>query len=94
VHKARETIPTMQKQVFKESQLYNWDTEPVDERPSEFMHSTGYAALSGYHSNFDARPRTPRRSGHSGLIAVLVFALIVIAVGGWAIVKFAPLLRH
>ena len=84
----------MQKQVFKESQLYNWDSEPVDERPSEFMHSTGYAPLSGYHSNFDNRPRTPRRSSHSGLIGVLMFALIVIAIGAWAIIKFAPMLRH
>ena len=86
----------MQKQVFKASQLYNWDTEPVDERPSEFMHSTGYATLSGYHSSFDTRARTSssQRSNYSGLIVVLVFAVIVVAVGGWAIVKFAPMLRH
>ena len=83
----------MQKQVFKESQLYSWDAEPVDERPSEFMNSTSYATLSGYHSNFDTARRAPARS-HSGLIGMLVFALIVIAVGGWAIVKFAPMLRH
>ena len=83
----------MQKKVFKESQLYSWDAEPVDERPSEFMHSTGYATLSGYHSNFDTSRRTVRRP-RSGLIGMLVFALVVIAVGGWAIVKFAPMLRH
>ena len=86
----------MQKKVFKESQLYSWDAEPVDERPSEFMNSTSYATLSGYHSNFDARARTStsQRSSYSGLIVVLVFAVIVVAVGGWAIVKFAPMLRH
>jgi hypothetical protein len=85
----------MQKKAFKESQLYSWDAEPVDERPSEFMHSTGYATLSGYHSNLDITPRrAPARRSHFGLIGVLVFALIVIAVGGWAIVTFAPLLRH
>lgn len=84
----------MQKQVFKESQLYNWDTEPVDERPSEFMHSTGYATLSGYHSNFDSARRAPARRGHSGLIGMLVFALVIIALGAWAILKFAPMLRH
>ena len=84
----------MQKQVFKESQLYSWDTEPVDERPSEFMHSTGCATLSGYHSNFDATRRTPARRSHAGLIGMLVFALVVVALGAWAIVKFAPLLRH
>lgn len=84
----------MQKPLFKESQLYSWDTEPVDERPSEFMHSTGYATLSGYHSNFDATRRTPARRSRSGLIAMLMFALVVIALGAWAILKFAPMLRH
>ena len=84
----------MQKQVFKESQLYSWDSEPVDERPSQFMHSTGHAALSGYHSAFDALPRPVRRSNRFGLAGVLVFALVVLAVGGWAIVKFAPMLHH
>ena len=85
----------MQKQVFKESQLYSWDAEPVDERPSEFMHSTGYAALSGYHSNFDAGRRAPvRRRSYSGLVGMIVFALFVMLLGGWAIVQFAPMLRH
>jgi len=84
----------MQKQVFKESQLYSWDAEPVDERPSEFVHTTGYATLSGYQSNFDATRRAPARRSYAGLVSVLVFALIVVAIGGWAIVKFAPMLRH
>ena len=84
----------MQKQVFKASQLYSWDTEPVDERPSEFMHSTGYASLSGYQSNFDARARTSQRGSYSGVIVVLLFVVIAVAIGGWAIVKFAPMLRH
>ena len=84
----------MQKQVFKESQLYHWDSEPVDERPSEFMQS-GYAApLSGYHSNFSTARRAPARRSYSGLISVLVFALAAVAAGGWAIVHFAPMLHH
>jgi len=84
----------MQKQVFKESQLYDWEAEPVDERPSEFMNSRSYAASSGYHSNFNTARRAPARSGSSGLAGVLLFALIVVAAGGWAIVKFAPMLHH
>jgi hypothetical protein len=84
----------MQKQVFKQSQLYSWDAEPVDERPSEFMHSTGHATLSGYQSNFDATRRAPVRRSYAGLIGMLVFALVVIAIGAWAILKFAPMLRH
>jgi hypothetical protein len=84
----------MHKQVFKESQLFSWDTEPVDERPSEFMHSTGYASLSGYHSGIEAPRRAARRSRRFGLASVLVFALIVVAAGGWAIAQIAPMLRH
>ena len=83
----------MSKQVFKESQVFRWDSEPADERPSEFMHSTGYATLSGDHSN-DTRRLAPQRSSRFGLIRVLVFALAIIALGGWAIVQIAPMLRH
>jgi hypothetical protein len=79
---------------FKQSQLYGWDNEPVDERPSEFMPSTGYATLSGYHSALDARRTRRHRGSRAGIAAVLVFALLAIVAGGWAIVKFAPLLRH
>lgn len=32
--------------MIKKSQLFGWDQEPVDERPSEFMHSTSYGTLS------------------------------------------------
>jgi hypothetical protein len=27
---------------FKESQLYDWEVEPSEERPSAFFHSTGF----------------------------------------------------
>lgn len=79
---------------FKASQLYGWDNEPVDERPSEFVPSTNYATLSGYHSSLDA-PRRARRGSRFGLASVLTFALLVMAAGGWAIARYLPLLlRH
>jgi hypothetical protein len=84
----------MQKQFFKESQLFSWDSEPVDERPSEFMHSKGYATLSGHDSSFDAQRPAPQRGSHFGLPSVLLFALTSIAVGGWAIIQIASMLRH
>ncbi|HKX41084.1 MAG TPA: hypothetical protein VJO99_08005 [Burkholderiaceae bacterium] len=84
----------MNKQVnFKESQLYAWESEPVDERPSEFMSSTGYATLSGYHSAIGP-VRRARRGSRFGLAGMLAFVLVVIAAGGWAIVKLAPLLHR
>ena len=85
----------MNKQVqFKESQLYGWETEPVDERPSEFMPSTGYATLSGYHSAIGAHRPAKRAGSRFGLVSVLVFVLAVVTAGGWAIVNLAPLLHR
>ncbi|HEY9029451.1 MAG TPA: hypothetical protein VIO33_03430 [Burkholderiaceae bacterium] len=78
---------------FKESQLYTWESEPVDERPSEFMSSTGYASLSGYHSAIDPVRRV-RRGNRFGLAGMLAVALAFIAAGGWVIVRFAPLLHR
>ena len=81
---------------FKESQLYDWESEPVDERPSEFMPSTGYATLSsGYHSAIGRQTRRASRSGrHFGLAGMLAFVLLIIAAGGWAIVTFVPMLHR
>jgi len=83
----------MGKQTFKESQVFHWDSEPADERRSEFMHSTGYATLSDYHSS-DTRRLARQRSGRFGLTRLFVFALVFIALGGWAIVNIVPMLRH
>ena len=78
---------------FKQSQVFGWDSEPVDERPSEFM-STGYSSLSGYHGLGDAR-RAERHTSTSrfGLKSMLVFSIAVIGAGGYALTKLAPLLH-
>ncbi|MFT3955507.1 MAG: hypothetical protein QM722_14275 [Piscinibacter sp.] len=35
---------------FKDTQVYDWETEPKDERPSEFAPSTtGYSLHSGFY---------------------------------------------
>lgn len=76
----------------KPSQIYGWDEEPVDERPSGFTSTTGYSVLSGYHPlNDTAR----RRVSHSrfGLLSILVFCAIVLGAGVFAIVKLAPFLH-
>jgi hypothetical protein len=82
----------MKKSMQHNSQLYDWDLEPVDERPSEFMESTGYAILSGYHPmNDPARRERPSRG--VGIKTMLLFCVVVIALGGFALVKMAALLR-
>ena len=80
---------------FKDTQFFDWDTEPKEERPSEF-HSTGFSTASGYyHSLGDATvaPR-PRRSRSDGGHAPLIIGLLtVIAVGTVAVYWLAHWLR-
>lgn len=84
-----ETIESMK---FKETQIYGWDEEPVDERPSEFSSTTGYSGLSGYQP-LNAPVRTRQSRNRVGFKAVLLFCAFVLALGAFAIVKLVPLLR-
>lgn len=77
---------------IKSSQIYSWDAEPVDERPSEFSSTTGYSVLSGYHPMNDPMRRA-RPKSRFGFKTLLVFCIVVLALGAVAIVKLAPLLR-
>ena len=77
---------------IKATQIYDWDAEPVDERPSEFMHSGGYAAVSRSHSTAQAPRKSPPHA-RLGFASLLVAVLTVLALGAFAVVKLAPLLR-
>jgi hypothetical protein len=80
---------------FKQTQLYDWGAEPVDERPSEFMPSTGHASLSsGYRTAVGPAARRANRSSRFGLVSLLLFVLAVIGLGGWAIVTLASMFHH
>ena len=76
---------------IKSTQIYGWDTEPVDERPSEFMNSASWSATSG----FLAPPPVVRRpaSRQFGFSSLLVAALVLLVLGAFAIANIAPLLR-
>ena len=76
---------------LKSSQIYGWDEEPVDERPSEFSSTTGYSVLSGYHPMNDPMRRQPR--SRFGFKTLVLACVMVLAFGGLALVKLAPLLR-
>ncbi len=75
---------------IKRSQIYDWDTEPVDERPSEFMNSTTWAASSSFRPAVSVPRRVASRFGFAG---VLIVALTLLALGAFAIAKIIPLLR-
>jgi hypothetical protein len=77
---------------IKPTHIYDWDSEPVDERPSEFMSSSGYSGVSGFYSTATAARQSPRRS-RFGLASLFVVALAVLALGAFAMVKLAPYLR-
>lgn len=77
---------------IKQPHIYGWDEEPVDERPSEFMSTTGYSVLSGYHPMNDP-VRSQRPKSRIGFKTLLVFCAVVLALGVYALVKLAPLLR-
>jgi hypothetical protein len=78
--------------MIKQTQIYGWDEEPVDERPSEFQ-STGYSGLSGYHSAHDLR-RTSHRRSRFGFKSLIAFCGVILALGVWALITLAPLLRR
>jgi hypothetical protein len=80
--------------MVKSTQIYDWDSEPVDERPSEFMEYTPVGKLSGYSARNDPMQSRNRRS-RIGFKWMLAFCVAVIAIGGWAAAHvLAPLLQR
>lgn len=77
---------------IKPTQIYDWDSEPVDERPSEFM-STGYSQLSGFYPQTEAPLRRRAATRLFGFKSLLLIAFAVIGLGAFAIDKLMPLLR-
>jgi hypothetical protein len=59
---------------FKETQIYDWESEPADERPSEFGHSTGYGPSSTL-----MRPAKRSKSSPFLLVGPLLAVLGVVA---------------
>lgn len=72
---------------FKDTQLFGWDSEPSEQRASEFAQSTGYSALSGYHAVPDSR-RKPKAMGAGFLMAVTALIVSLGAVGLYWLAQF------
>ena len=74
---------------------FNWDEEPADERPSEFMPSTGYSMLSGYHvpSEMNARVAHRRRGSGFGFKGIVFAAILILGLSVLAIQQLGHLLR-
>jgi hypothetical protein len=78
---------------YKDSQLFGWDAEPSEERPSEFAHSTGYSLLSGYHVLHDSPSAAGRRSKTKGLGFLLVVSALIVGLGAVGLYWLAQFLR-
>ena len=79
--------------MFKESQVYGWDAEPVDERPSEFMTSAGYSVLTS-DQRFEAAMRSRKTRAHVGTASLVAFIVALFALGGYALIKLLPMLMR
>ena len=78
--------------MIKPTQIFKWEDEPAEERPSEFRSTSTHATLSGYHPLNDplrARHAAPR-VGFKSLLAVCG---VLLALGAYALSRLAPLLH-
>lgn len=64
---------------FKPSQVYDWEVEPHDERPSEFAQSTGYRVHSGF---YVAPVVTARRRGSGAMVWLMASGVVGLALAG------------
>ena len=78
---------------FKDTQVFGWDSEPIDERPSEFVHSTGYSALSGYYSMPDTRGVASRPLKRGGVSFLLTVSAAIISLGALGMYCLVQVLR-
>ncbi len=78
---------------FKDTQLFGWDAEPSEERPSEFAQSTGYSALSGYYAVPDAHGTSKRRPKANGSGFLLVVSALIVSLGAVGLYWLAQFLR-
>lgn len=61
----------------KSTQVFGWEAEPTDERPSEFIPSTGFSSLSGYYAMPPSKNFRPRTSTRSALSTWLLVAVVL-----------------
>lgn len=85
---------------FKATQVFDWESEPADERPTDFSRgtdfgrSTGFSQLSGYGSLPQARSTRRHRDAREGVAKLAVTALLLVGLCGVAMYKAAQLLHH
>lgn len=78
---------------FKQTQVFDWASEPADERPTDFGQSTGYS-LSNFAGLHEPPPSARRRREHRrGMAKLLVSAALVLGASTTALITMAHYLR-
>jgi hypothetical protein len=77
---------------LKSTQVFGWEAEPTDERPSEFIPSTGFSSLSGYYAMPPSKNFRPRTSVKSALSTWLLVA-VVLGTAIFALVMMVRMLK-
>jgi hypothetical protein len=78
--RSEDTRMSAHHSTFKESQLFDWEAEPSQERPSAFFDETGYDSLGV------ARVRRRKTHGH-GLIFFVAAMLLGIGIAAMIAMK-------
>jgi hypothetical protein len=80
---------------IKKTQVFDWETEPSDERPSEFVQSTGYSVLSGFHAAppSEASARRVHRARKGGINLLVIVGGVIVGMGALALIGFIHLMR-
>ena len=62
---------------YKDTQVFDWESEPHDERPSEFAQSTGYQLHSGFYVAPVTSSRRRRDGSGNGLVLWLMVGSVL-----------------
>lgn len=82
-------------QEFKSTQIFDWASEPSDERPTDFGRSTGFSALSGFQSLHEASsPSVRRHQAHrSGMLKLAASAALILGMSTVGLMVMASFLH-
>ena len=80
---------------FKSTQVFDWESEPADERPTDFGQSTNFSALSGYSTLSEPRPVSRRQREHRlGLMKLAGVGVVILSVCMVVVSQMAHLLHQ
>jgi hypothetical protein len=82
-------------QDFKSTQVFDWASEPSDERPTDFGRTTGFSALSGFQSLHEASSPSVRRHQvqRSGFLRLAASAALILCMSSIGLMVMANYLR-